>query len=279
MNILNHQEENGFSSITNEVKAMNMSGKLFKIFFLLLFIFNYSAYSQTYSVLVSELNGKYGVKNNKGEMILPEKYASIVLLSDNSFLVYEDNPGWPMIINQKGDILVSKTNHIGKVLDTFNNHFICQYYKDGKMADLVLFKAPDMVLYNFPIKYIHAEFVKDSCYTYVSAQTLTPGEKLAIDMNGLILTGPDDINFNYIKELFKPCNGYAVVLKNKGYEGILSGVYDLNNKKMIIPCNFSDVAFDKETGLIKAYDKVKTLTYNLYDTGGQLVKTWEQIKK
>ena len=258
---------------------MNTSGKLFKIFFLLLFVFNYSAYSQTYSVSVSELNGKYGVKNSKGEIIISEKYASIVLLSDNSFLVYEENPGWPMIINQKGDILVSKTNQIGKVLDTFNNHFICQYYKDGKMADLVLFKAPDRVLYNFPVKYIHAEFVKDSCYTYVSAQTLTPGEKLAVDMNGVALTGSENINFDYIKELFKPCNGYALVLKNKGYDGILSGVYDLNNKKMIIPCNFSDVEFDKETGLIKAFDKVKTSTYNLYDTKGQLVKTWEQIKK
>lgn len=243
-------------------------------------VLSFSGYSQNNSFYVSELNGKYGVKNDKGETIVPEKYASVLILSDGSFLVYEENPGWPMIINRKGETLVSKTNYIGKVLDAFESHYICQYYKEGKMADIVLIKAPDVILYNFPLKYIHAEFVKDSCYTYVDAQTLTQGEKLLLDINGKLLTGADNVqNFDYIKKLFRNCNGYAVVLKNKGYDGILSGVYDLYKKKMIIPCNFSDIEFDEKTGLIKAYDKVKTLTYNLYDMSGQLVRSWEEIKK
>lgn len=278
MNRLKQKEKDSISSLTNNIKTMQAYHKRGSILFLLMFIFNFSAYSQN-STVVSGTNGKYGVKNNKGEIIIPEKYASILILADDNFLVYEEDPGWPMIINRKGEVLVSKTNYIGKVLDAFDNHFICQHYKDGQLADLVLLKAPDIVLYNFPLKYIHADFVKDSCYTYVSAQTSTPGEKLSVDMNGKRLTGPENINFDYIKGLFKPCNGYAVVLKDKGYEGTLSGVYDLNNKKMIIPCNFSDVEFDNKTGLIKAFDKVKTLTYDLYDIKGQLVKTWEQIKK
>lgn len=279
MSRLKQKERDIISSIKNNIKTRQVGKKIIKIFFLLISIFNFSAYSQTATVFVSEINGKYGVKNNKGETVIPEKYASILLLADNSFLVYEEDPGWPMIINQKGETLVSKTNYIGKVLDAFDNHFICQYYKDGQLADLVLFKAPDSVLYNFPLKYIHAEFVKDSCYTFINAQTSTPGEKLCVDMNGKKLTGTENMNFDYIKELFKPCNGYAVVMKNKGYEGTLSGVFDLNNKKMIIPCNFSDVKFENKTGLIKAFDKVKTLTYDLYDISGKLVATWEQIKK
>ena len=258
---------------------MRSNNLFLKTLFLFIFAINSSAFSQNYSVVLSELNGKYGVKNNKGEIILPEKYASISLLSDSNFLVYEENPGWPMIINEKSEVLVSKTNYIGKVLDAYDNHFICQYYKDGKLADLVLFKAPDIVLHTFPLRYIQAEFVKDNCFTYVRAQTETPGERLSIDIDGKALTGPENTNFDYIKGLFKQCNGYAVVLKNKGYEGILSGVYDLNNRKMIIPCNFYDIEFDEKSSLIKAYDKVKTLTYNLYNINGQLVKSWDQINK
>ncbi len=243
------------------------------------FLFNSSAFAQGTTVFMSDANGKYGVRDKKGETILPAKYASILLLSDGSLLVYEEDPGWPMIMNEQGEVLVSKTNSIGKVLDAFDGHFICQYYRDGQLADLVLFKAPDLVLFNFPSTYVHAEFVKDSCYTYVSAQTAMPGEKLLVDLGGKALTGPGNAHFDRIKNLFKPCNGYAVVLKDNGYDGILSGVYDLNNQKMIIPCGFSDIEFDEKAGLIKAYDKVRTLTYDLYDTSGRLVKTWEQIGK
>lgn len=262
-----------------KVKVVQMYKRAIKISFLLIFGLKFSAYSQNSTLVISEKDGKYGVRNNKGETVIEEKYASVILLSDNNMLVYEENPGWPMVINQKGEILVSKTNYIGKVLDAFANHFICQYYKDGKMADIVLIKAPDVVLYNFPLRYTYAEFVRDSCYTYVSAQTLAPGEKLSIDINGKIIAGADNADFDYIKEILKPCNGLAVVLKNKGYEGTLSGVYDLNNKKMIIPCDFSDIELEKESKLIKAFDRVYTSTYSLYDMKGKLIKTWDQIKK
>ncbi len=249
------------------------------VFVLFIFFIKISVYSQTPTYIISETGGKYGLKDNKGTTIIDEKYASITILPDDNLLVYEENPGWPLIINPKGETLVSKTNYIGKVLDAFSNHFICQYYKDGQMADLVLIKATDSVLYNFPLKYIHAEFVKDSCYTYVSAQTKTPGEKLSINLNGKLLTETNNVTFDYIKKFIIPCNGLAVVLKDRGYEGILSGVYDFNNKKLIIPCNYSEIEFETDKKLIKAFDKIKTLTYNLYDMNGNLLKTWEQIKK
>ena len=278
MKTLTHLKDGSHSGIM-KTKAKGLKNKGLGVFIWLILAYNLSAFSQNYTVFRSDSNGKYGVKNDKGEAVIPERYASILLLSDGNFVVYEENPGWPMIINQKSEVLVSKTNYIGKVLEGYNNHFICQYYKDGKMADLVLFKAPDIVLYTFPLKYIHAEFVKDNCYTYVSAQTETPGEKLSIAIDGKALTGPENIDFDYIKTFFKPCNGYGVVLKNKGNEGILSGVYDIDNRKMIIPCNFSDIEFDEKNSLIKAYHKVQTMTYNLYNMNGELVKTWDQIKK
>lgn len=269
------------NSPSTKVGLHTMHGfkRAFKASILFAFVLNSPAYAQHATVFMSDATGKYGVRNDKGETIIPAKYASILLLSDGSLLVHEEDPGWPMIMNEQGEVLVSKTNYIGKVLDAFDGHFICQYYRDGQLADLVLFKAPDLVLFNFPSTYVHAEFVKDSCYTYVSAQTATPGERLLVDLGGKALTGPGNALFDHIKNLFKPCNGYAVVLKDNGYEGILSGVYDLNNQKMIIPCGFSDIEFDEKAGLIKAYDKVRTLTYDLYDTSGHLVKTWEQIGK
>lgn len=251
----------------------------YRLIVVLFLLSNSCVFAQELSVVRSETNGKYGVKNEKGEIIIAQKYASVIILSGNSFVVYEEDPGWPMIINQKGEVLVSKTNYIGKVLEAYNNHFICQYYKDGRMADLVLFKAPDMVLYTFPIKYIKAEFVKDDCYSYVMAQTENPGERLSVDLKGKALTGTQNLNFDFIKGMFKPCNGYAVVAKDKGYDGVSFGVYDLTNNKQIIPCDFYDVAFDEKTTQIKAYNKVQTSTYNLYNMQGQLVKTWDQLKK
>jgi hypothetical protein len=85
-------------------------------------------------------------------------------------------------------------------------------------------------------------------------------------------------NFDYIFRFFKPCNGYASVMKNKGYEGTLKGVYDFNKNKVVLPCDFSDVEFDDKLGLIKAFRKVQTSTYDLYNMQGDLVKKWEQIK-
>lgn len=227
----------------------------------------------------SEKDGKYGVKNINGQLLVPQKYVSIVQLPENNFLVYEENPGWPMIINLKNDILVSKTNYIGKAIDAWRQHFICQYYKDGKLAELVLIKAPDIVLYTFPSQFLTAEFVKDSCYTYVSAQSATPGEKLLVDLKGKKLTGPENIDFDNIKKIFNPCNGYAIVIKDKGVKGMLYGVYDLGNKKTILPCDFYDIEVDVKAGFIKAYKPVYTLTYDLYNFQGVLVKTWDQIKK
>lgn len=259
------------------IRVRRVCKRAVRTILLVLFNLHSLAYSQDPTVFVSDANGRYGVRDDKGETIIPEKYASISILPDGNFLVFEEDPGWPMIMNNQGEIMVSKTNHIAKVLDAFDGHFICQYYKDGQLADLAVLKARDIVLFNFPSKYIHAEFVKDSCHTFVSAQTLTPGERLAVELDGTPLTGPGNAHFDNIKGSFKPCNGYAVVLKNHGHDGILFGVYDIRKKKMIIPCDFSDVVFDRESGYIKAFDKVKTLTYDLYDIHGQLVRTWEQI--
>jgi hypothetical protein len=242
------------------IRVRGVCKRAVRTILLVLFNLHSLAYAQDPSLFVSDANGKYGVRNDNGETIIPEKYASISILPDGSFLV-----------------LVSKTNHIAKVLDAFDGHFICQYYKDGQLADLAVLKARDIVLFNFPSKYIHAEFVKDSCHTFVSAQTLIPGERLAVDLDGTPLTGPENVHFDHIKGSFRPCNGYVVVLKNHGHDGILFGVYDIRKKKMIVLCDFSDVVFDRESGYIKAFDKVKTLTYDLYDIHGHRVRTWEQI--
>lgn len=263
-------------STTNGLISNNAKKNMMKILLLCLCLSCFPAFSQNF--YLSQTGDKYGVKNDKGVQVVPEKYASVIILSGGYFVVYEENPGWPMIINQKNEVMVSKTNYIGKAIDAYDNHFICQYYKDGKMADLVLIKAPDSVKYNFSLKYLRAEFVKDDCYSYVSAQTETPGEMLAVSLKGNAITGPQNTNFDYIFRFFKPCNGYASVMKNKGYEGTLKGVYDFNKNKMVLPCDFSDVEFDDKLGLIKAFRKVQTSTYDLYNMQGDLVKKWEQIK-
>ncbi|MCO6481221.1 MAG: hypothetical protein J5I62_00360, partial [Flavobacteriales bacterium] len=59
-------------------------------------------------------------------------------------------------------------------------------------------------------------------------------------------------HFDRMKNLFKPCKGYAVVLNDNGYDGILSVAYDLSNQEMIIPCGFSDIAIAEKAGLLKA---------------------------
>lgn len=244
----------------------------------LLLLLNFPALSQKFTLSSPDANGKYGVKNDKGVLVIPQQYVSIVPLPEDNFLVYEENPGWPMILNQKNQVMVSKTNYIAKALDAFNSYFICQYYKDGKMAELVLFKAPDIVIYTFPLSYISAEFVRDSCYTYIRAQTVNPGEILSVDLYGKNITDAGNGGFDYIKGLFKPCNGYAIVMKEKGAAGNLYGVYDIINKKMIMPCSFYDIAYDEKERLIKAFKPVYTSTYDLYNLQGVLVKTWDQLK-
>ncbi|MFN5380178.1 MAG: hypothetical protein ACK5CD_04315 [Bacteroidota bacterium] len=249
------------------------------IIMLISFISALPAFSQSYVIVRSESDGKYGVKNENNELIIPQHYVSITLLPESNFLVYEEDPGWPMIINNRNDILVQKNNYIAKALDAYQNHFICQYYKEGKLAELVLFKAPDTVLYTFPLKYISASFKKDSCYTYISAQTSVPGEQLSVSLRGNALTGTEHIDFDYIKSLIKPCNGYAIVIKNSANGDYAYGVYDLNHSKVIIPCNFYDIEFDEKNNQIKTFHKVYTSTYDLYDINGVRLKTWDQIKK
>lgn len=246
---------------------------------ILLLLLNYPVLSQKFTISAPDANGKYGVKNDKGTLVIPQQYVSIVPLPEDNFLVYEENPGWPMILNQKNQVMVSKRNYIAKALDAFNSYFICQYYKEGKMAELVLFKAPDSVVYTFPVNYLSAEFVRDSCYTYVRAQTINPGERLSVDLKGKAIMESGTTGFDYIKRLFKPCNGYAIVMKEQGAAGTLHGVYDLTGKKMILPCRFYDIEFDEQAGLIKAFKPVYTATYDLYNLQGGLVKTWDQLKK
>jgi hypothetical protein len=236
--------------------------------------------AQNFTISQSTTDGNYGVKNEKGEIVVPFKYASILPLPEGNFVVYESNPGWPMIINQKNEVLISKENYFGKALDAHNNHFICQYYKDGKMADLVLLKAKDSVVYKFPPQYLIAEFVKDPCYTFVRAQTATAGELLAVNMNGKIISGTNENqNFDFIKGTVKPCNDLAIVLKKQANGELNSGVHHLKTGKMILPCNFYDVEVDEKRNALKAYKKVYTSTYDLYDMKGTLIQTWEQINK
>lgn len=245
---------------------------------LLLLAASIPAWAQQFSLSRSEASGKYGVQDDKGQMIIPQQYASIGILADGNFLVYEEDPGWPMVINSKKEVLVSKTNYIYRVLDAFDGHFLCQYYKDGRPAELVLIKAGDKVLHTFAPAYIHGEFIKDPCFTWVKAQTVTPGELLAVDLMGNALTGPGNPHFDYIRDTFKPCNNYVIVMKG-GADGTSSGVYDLGSKKMIIPCSFDHIEYDAANQLIKTYHKQYTQTYDLYNMQGVLHQRWEQIKK
>ena len=91
------------------------------------------------------------------------------------------------------------------------------------------------------------------------------------------MTGAENPKFDQITKIFSPCNGYAIVMKDKGYQGILYGVYDLTKNTVILPCDFYDI--EVKAAFIKAYEPGYTLTWDVYTVQGVLVQTWDQKKR
>ncbi|MFN8777715.1 MAG: hypothetical protein ACK5XV_13220 [Flavobacteriales bacterium] len=55
------------------------------------------AFTQDFTITPPGEEGKIGLMDVHGQLLVPRKCVSIVPPPKNNFLVYQENPGWPMM--------------------------------------------------------------------------------------------------------------------------------------------------------------------------------------
>ena len=192
------------------------------------------------NILKFEENGKYGLVDFNGKLILNAEYDNIYALPGiQKNIIIEQNGLKGLVNTSMGEVIIeTKYSDITTLTDTYENGYIV--VKDGKYGVKIVFEP----------QYDEIEHVTSDGYYAV----VENGDLKLIDLNGQVVL---DSGFDSIEEI----NGENLIIKSDGLYGVMS-----TSGVMLIDCEYEDLKYIYST----YYIAQKNALYGVISTEGDI---------